>query len=142
MTKIYVVQQDDYDSTTPCGVYASIQSALSNSIAVEQFGWSGDGLDIYCYTLDEAIAVWDSDGSDPDEQTGLKYLDRRVASVTLKHNDGTAIILKIDHAHCTQLNLNPAELVSNTAKDYGFKISKTTTAGEIVIFELTKGKEE
>lgn len=140
MTKIYVVQQDDYDSTTPCGVYASIQSALSCSIAVEQFGWSGDGLDIYCYVLEEAIAVWDS--SDPDEQTGLKYLDRRVASVTLKHSDGTAITLKINNTHCTQLNLNPSELASNAAKGYGFEISKTTVAGEIVIFELTKGKEE
>lgn len=138
MTKIYVAQPDDYDSNPPCGVYASIQNALSCSIAVEQYGSCADGINIYCHVIDEVIAMWDDEGHKP----SLKYVDRRVAHVVCVDLTKSTLVVKINNSYCTKLNLNPNELVSNAAKGYGFEISKTTVAGEIVIFELTKGKEE
>lgn len=145
MTRVYVVQPDDYDSNPPSGVYTSIKSALSCSISVEQHDLSDDGLNIYCYMADEDIAVWADEDDNEFEQTGLKYVDRRIAHVSFVNKiiDGKlpepTIVVKINNNHCTELNLNPVILVGDAAKVHGFQISKITADDEVVIFELTKG---
>jgi hypothetical protein len=144
MTNIYMVQPDDYDSNPPRGVYTSIQSALVESITIEQYDFLGHGLNIYWYTVDQPIALEHEDDTSASKPVGLEYVDRRIAHVSSVNRivggklPEPTIIVKLNNIHCTELNLSPTIVVGDVAKEYGFKISKMTIGDESVVFELTE----
>lgn len=139
MTNVYVVQPVDYDSTSPVGVYTSIENALLQTLKVEQYGESDYGLNILCYLVDEEIATWEGNVG-----SGLRLVDRCVAQVKSKWSEceepviDCGILVELNQKHCAELNINPTTLVGDVAKEYGFKISKMTTGHESVVFKLTE----